>query len=135
MAKYGKYFPRKYYQASDIEEPFEATIERILEERMPDGDLKPVAYLSGHTRAIVLNVTNCQTLELLSKSDDTDNWLGILVRIETEPTRFGGRPAMGIRLKTPQRKRLTAAEKAKAVADEFNDELPGDWVEKETEDA
>ena len=99
MANFRKCFPRKYLRTADVTEPFEAKIKHVTFEEMPDGKMKPVAYVTGREPGFVLNITNCEALAQLTGSDETEKWIGAHVTIFTEQTRFGGKATQGLRLR------------------------------------
>jgi len=88
---YSGAFPSKYLTAADIEgKNFPATIERIEYEKMRDGGEKPVAYLEGMNKAVVLNKTKAKFLTELTKSESFDDWIGVKVQIRNGVTNFAG---------------------------------------------
>lgn len=89
---------RKYLTADDVDaEPITAPIEKVEFEQI-SGEEKPVLYLAGVEKGVVLNVTNSNRLAALY-GGDTDMWTGKPVTLHTEPTQMKGRPCKGLRVK------------------------------------
>lgn len=89
---------RKYLTAEDVsKEPITAPIEKIEFETI-SGEEKPVLYLAGVEKGVVINVTNANRLASLYGTD-SDLWVGKPVTLHAEPTQMKGRPCKGIRVK------------------------------------
>jgi len=58
----------------------------------------PVAQLEGDYKPLILNRTNCKTLEKLSGSPDIEDWSGLTVTLTVEKVRFGSEMVDGIRI-------------------------------------
>lgn len=74
-------------------------IERIEEDGGADVDHKPIAYLRGRSKDLVLNKTKCEALADIAGSDDMDEWEGLVVVLQPGTTRFQGKtvPCIDIR--------------------------------------
>ena len=95
MPKLSKLFPSKYLRAADLKQPVEMVISRVVVEAMQDGTKKPVAHFENASKEIVLNKTNAIMVAQLAKSDDTDHWGGVKVKIVTELVRLPRRRSAG----------------------------------------
>jgi len=58
----------------------------------------PIATLEGDYKPLILNRTNCKTLEKLSKSPEIEDWAGMTVTLHVEKVRFGAEMVDGIRI-------------------------------------
>ena len=123
---YSGAFPSKYLTAADIEgKNFPATIERIEYEKMRDGGEKPVAYLEGMNKAVVLNKTKAKFLTELTKSESFDDWIGVKVQIRNGVTNFAGDEVATIKFdRTPVAKKKQV--KDMLDGDDLPDNLKGD---------
>jgi hypothetical protein len=130
MPTKSRFFPSKYLKAEDIRRPIEVTISAIAEETMGDGEKKAVCHFEELPKGLVINITNWDMLEHITGCPDCDDWGGTKVLLDTELTRYKGSPTKGLRVH-PIRKEKSAAQKKAEIADELDDELPGDWGEGE----
>jgi hypothetical protein len=68
-------------------------------EAVVDGeDDKPVVYFENQSKALVLNKTNSNSLEELSGSDETDDWVGLRISLYATKVDFQGRRVPAIRI-------------------------------------
>jgi len=58
----------------------------------------PIATLEGEFKPLILNRTNCKTLEKLSGSGEIEDWAGMTVTLTVEKVRFGSEMVDGIRI-------------------------------------
>ena len=58
----------------------------------------PIANLEGDYKPLILNRTNCKTLEKLSGSGEIEDWKGMTVTLTVEKVRFGSEMVDGIRI-------------------------------------
>jgi hypothetical protein len=90
--------------------------------------MKVVLHLKGVRKPIIINKTNALALsEEFGK--DFDTWVGKRVTVQAEPTTFGGKRVMGLRLypvTNGDTLALKAPKKNKPAAEVLNDELPDD---------
>jgi hypothetical protein len=93
-------FASRYFKASDLSgEEMLATISHVAEEEVgQDRQPKPVLYLNGQQKGIVLNRTNAERLAA-KLGDDTKDWKGAHVELYSEPVNFEGRKMDGLRLR------------------------------------
>ncbi len=91
-------FPSKYLRAADLNghEPI-VTIDRVVMETLGD-DRKPCVYFKGKDKGVVLNKTNFNAIEDISGEDDTDNWVGVKVKLVTVKVEFQGKRVPAIRI-------------------------------------
>jgi hypothetical protein len=116
-------YPSKYLKAVDVTGPTASVVRSVTHEPMQDGKLKPIVFVDGFQKGIVVNVTNADCLYCLAGTDDDADWPGTAIEIFTEMARMPGRePAPSIRFRAQPKQR---AAKVKAeVAKELNDEIP-----------
>ena len=88
-------------KAADVDEleeglTYEVTdcSEETLKDRTGQEDIKLVLHLRG-VKPVVLNTTNINVMLDLTKSPETDDWVGAKVGLYTEPTPMG----KGVRLR------------------------------------
>lgn len=61
---------------------------------------KLVMHFVGKDKALILNRTNCESLETICGSDDYGAWPGHTVVLFTDPTvKFGGKTVDGLRIR------------------------------------
>lgn len=101
MANIGDAFPSNYLKASDLKgsQPV-VTIDRV--EFEPVGrqkEMKPVLYLVGKEKGIVLNKTNASNITNLAGTPETDEWPGVRIRLYATNVEFQGESVEAIRIK------------------------------------
>lgn len=114
----------KYLGATDIGgKKIRTRILKVRKQKMPQtGDNKLerdkfVIYLASLNKPMVLNTTNKEALvDKLGKVPR--NWIGAVIGLYTEPTKYGGKPVRGLRLTV-----FSAPEKA-ATAPKLTAEPP-----------
>jgi hypothetical protein len=79
-------------------------VEHVGMEDVPgkDGTTKKelVVHFVGKEKALILNRTNCESLEQICGTDDWDAWPGHAVRLWVDPTvRYGGKTVGGLRIR------------------------------------
>ena len=97
-------FPSNYLKASDLgnAQPV-VTIARVdMEPVGREKEMKPVVYFAGKQKGIVLNKTNSKKIAELAGSFDTDDWIGVAVRLYATDVEFQGETVEAIRMKAPQ---------------------------------
>jgi hypothetical protein len=125
--KINEAFPSKYLKASDAEDgDLVLTIVRVKMETIGQGakaEQKPVVYFKEVEKGMVLNKTNAKMIEKIAKSDDTDDWPGIAVRVIATEVEFQGDLVMSLRVREPQRVKgkTQAREQTEAPALEDSD--------------
>ncbi len=103
-------------KASDLEGDVTVRIDRVIVEKMENSkDEKPVVYFRGAEKALVLNVTNGNTIAE-AYGDETDNWRGHAVTLYRDMTDFQGRRVDCIRVRIPSVAPVTATSQSETVA-------------------
>jgi hypothetical protein len=115
----------QYLAATDLKKPFTAVVEEVDKQDFArQGErqkMKVVVHLKGVKKPIVVNKTNALNLsEQYGK--DFDEWVGKRVTVKAEPTTFGGKRVMGLRL-YPDEAPALKAPKSKTSSADFNDEI------------
>jgi hypothetical protein len=135
-------FPSKYLRADDIDArggQLTHTIRKVvLEEVGQDRVEKPVVYVRDTPCGLVLNRTNATRLAA-SLGDETNDWIGQQIVLETEQVPMGGRIVPAIRVRVDgsfvkERRPPTASEAARAAQqpleqdgnpfDDLDDQIP-----------
>jgi|SRR5579864_3050444 len=100
-------FPSKYLKAADAEDgDLLLTIARVKMETIGQGakaEQKPVVYFKEVEKGMVLNKTNAKVIATLAKSDDTDDWAGVAVRVIATEVEFQGDLVMSLRIRSPKK--------------------------------
>ena len=101
----------KYQKAADFEgeEPREVVIRAVKKEAVGQKqELKPVVYLQGEDRGIILNKTNSKMLvALLGK--ESNGWVGQRVMLAVQLVDFQGESVWGFRFAPIKRKPVKPA--------------------------
>ena len=102
--KIGSAFPSKYIKAADLQgREIKKNIAKVAIEDVGGADNpedKPVLYLVGTTKGIVLNRTNAMAIAA-KYGDDTDDWADKEVVVYPDQTLFQGRMVDCIRIRIP----------------------------------
>lgn len=77
------------------------TISDIHAEKMQDGNSKPCVFFKEDKRALVLNVTNKNSLIMLSKSKNPADAIGLRVMLVQVEAEFQGKPCKALRIRKP----------------------------------
>lgn len=120
-------FPSNYLKASDLGESQPVvTIDRVEVEPVGrEKEMKPVVYFAGKTKGIVLNKTNSKKIAEIAGSHETDEWVGVQIRLYATEVEFSGEQVEAIRIKAP--KAAAKPVKAAPVEDDTyitEDEIP-----------
>lgn len=113
MANYKEHFAGAFFKAEDVKTPIKAAIDRAELMTMNDGKEKPVVYLTGHRRGIVLNGTRYDQIVEITKTHETDDWVGHEVCVYADKTNFGGKKVACIAIcsaKNEKARRVTPAD-------------------------
>jgi hypothetical protein len=128
MASYDDLYGSRFLSATELKAPVTAVIERIDEETLGRGAearTKVVLYAKGAKKGIVVNKTNARTLaDAFGK--DFNAWPGHQITVKAEPTTFGGKSTLGVRI-YPVNGAISAPkapEAPKPMAEEMNDSIP-----------
>lgn len=94
-------FPSNYLKASDLKSTQPVVIiDRI--EFEPVGrqkEMKPILYLVGKEKGIVLNKTNANNIASLAGTTETDEWPGVRIKLYATHVEFQGETVEAIRIK------------------------------------
>ena len=97
-------FPSKYLKSADLNgNEVTCTISRVEVENVGgqgDEEEKPVLYLTGKTKGVVLNRTNAMTIAG-KYGEDTDGWVTKPVVIYPDQVMFQSRMVDCIRMRVP----------------------------------
>jgi hypothetical protein len=139
---YDEWFPSNFLKADDLDEgPMTLTIADIRPEKMQDGNAKPCVFFKEDRRALVLNVTNKNSLVLLSKSKNPRDAIGLRVMLVQVEAEYQGKLCKAIRIRKPpalvgpaaaeppERPRSGSAKHSrppgkKTLAEEMDDSIP-----------
>jgi hypothetical protein len=118
-------FPSKYLRADDLAdgEELQAVIAGCREEKMKDGQIKPVLYLDDD-RALPLNATNARAIA--SKlGDESDAWRGHQITLFRSLTDYPNPDTPCLRVRVPQNSvKQTNVRPLPPVRDEMDSEIP-----------
>lgn len=102
--KIGSAFPSKYLKAADLQgKEVKKKIAKVTMENVGGQGAeedKPILYLVGSGKGIVLNRTNAMTLAA-KYGDDTDGWTNQEVVVYPDQTLYQGRMVDCIRVRIP----------------------------------
>jgi hypothetical protein len=103
MPRISEMIPSKYLKKEDCEPPVLLTITEVNQEVVGQGDDQEDKWILHfkESKGMVLNSTNMRLLEMITGSDDTDDWIGRQV-VAYPNISFGGKLTGGIRLKAPK---------------------------------
>jgi hypothetical protein len=106
--KMSEEFPSKYIKASDLNGREVRVIMQHCEREevgTKDGrpDYKPVLYIKGKDKPIVLNKTNAQVISDFY-GDDTADWFDQPVYLYAVDTEYQGKKTQGLRIRIPTAK-------------------------------
>jgi hypothetical protein len=103
MASYKTVFGSFLKQEDLAGKAAKVVIEEVGMEEIQGDDGKEsklVARFVGKTKALVLNRTNCESIEAIAGTDDYGRWAGHAVVLYVDPSvKFGGKTVGGIRIR------------------------------------
>lgn len=107
-------FPSNYLKASDLGEAQPMVqIDRVeMEPVGRDKEMKPIVYFKGKQKGLVLNKTNSKKIAEIASSPDTEDWVGVSVKLFATETEFAGETVECIRIKAAKPKANGAARPA-----------------------
>ena len=115
---YDEWFPSNFLKADDLDDgPMTLTISDIHPEKMQDGNSKPCVFFKEDKRALVLNVTNKNSLIMLSKSKNPADAIGLRVMLVQVEAEYQGKPCKALRIRKPPTLGGAAAADAAAAAE------------------
>lgn len=92
------------------------TQENVAKQGAPE-ELRWCLHFDEVEKPMVLNSTNGQIIAAITKSEDTDNWLGHKIVLYDDPNvSFGGKLVGGIRVRAPRVPKPAAAPAARPQA-------------------
>jgi hypothetical protein len=110
MPTYDDWYPSNYLKASDLDAgPMVLTVSEIRPQKMQDGKLKPCVFFLEDRRGLVLNVTNKNTLVLLTRSKNPADAVGLRIQLAQTDETFQGRACKAIRIQRPPASAAAAA--------------------------
>jgi hypothetical protein len=139
---YDEWFPSNFLKADDLDDgPMTLTISDIRPEKMQDGNSKPCVFFKEDKRALVLNVTNKNSLVMLSKSKNPRDAIGLRVMLVQVEAEYQGKPCKALRIRkpptlggpaaaeSPERPKPGPAKRGrppgkKSAGEDLNDEIP-----------
>jgi hypothetical protein len=95
-------FPSKYLKADDADEDLIVTVKKVTIETLgqgPKAEEKLVVYFDEQSKGMVLNKTNAKMIARIAKSEDTDDWKGVKIRIIATEVEFQGDMVMSLRVR------------------------------------
>jgi hypothetical protein len=125
MADFDDLYGTKFLSATELKGPVTAVIESMTEESFIRPGERPqrkmVAHCKGAKKGLVINKTNALTLAT-AYGRDMQAWIGKRITVKAEPTTFGGRPTLGLRVYPAEAPALEASKPTGSF--ELNDEIP-----------
>lgn len=112
--------PSRYLSKEDFPKPALCQIAQVVIEEIESQERgkerRPVLYVLGNTKGLILNGTNWDALEVLTGADDSDLWEGHQIVIFTDPTvTMMGKRVGGVRIRAPKAAAPAAAPVAPAA--------------------
>jgi len=103
--KIGNLQTGRFFKAADITRPIDLIIDNVELEQVGDRE-KYVVHFKNHQKALVLNRPNTEKLIEITKTDETDDWTGMKIRLCVKLVDFQGENVPAIRItdaRRPQR--------------------------------
>lgn len=94
-------FPSRWLKAADIQGDTLVTMKNATMEEIAQGEQKPVLWLEGYEKGIVLNKTNATNISQLYGAD-SDGWVGRQMLLSTTYVDFQGQSTESLRLYPPR---------------------------------
>jgi len=121
-------FPSKYLRAADLDGgDLVVTIKEVTVEDVgtqQKKDRKPVVYFAGRDKGMVLNKTNAAMITTIAKSENTEDWTGVKIRLITAEVEYQGTLTMALRVRAPFKPGATPPSPASAIDAPNDDEIP-----------
>jgi len=136
MTSYDDWFPSNFLKADDLDDgSMTLTITDIHPEKMQDGTSKPCVFFKEDKRALVLNVTNKNALQMITKSKSPQDAIGLRIMLVQVEAEYQGKPCKAMRIRKPPalggaeapKPQPTTAKRSrprKTTAEELNDDIP-----------
>jgi len=105
-------FPSKYLKAQDVLDndgeldlTIRDAVEEILKDKQGKDESKVIVYFNEEEKGLVLNLTNWNAIETITGKDDSDDWVGEKITLETQMiSAFGEtKPAIRVKLARPKK--------------------------------
>jgi hypothetical protein len=98
---FGSYLKQEDLQGKAIKVVIESVdLEEIKDQDTGKTEKKLVMHFQGKDKTLIVNKTNCETLEQITGTDDYDAWGGWQVVLFSDPTvKFGGKTVGGLRIR------------------------------------
>jgi hypothetical protein len=125
MPDYSDRFGGRFMAAKHVTKPFVGTVTDVrLQECGRNEGEKPVLYLEGVERGIVLNETRYEFMAQLTGSRDTDDWAGTEIEVRKGHTRYAAKEVDCVELAVPSPKKKKPSADRKSTSTDLNDEVP-----------
>jgi hypothetical protein len=129
-------FPSRYLKSHELQgKTPTVTIARLALEQVRGRqkvDTKAVLYFKGHSKGMLLNKTNAQSVAQIAKSAQTEAWTGVAVTLYATTATFGQDVHDVIRIKAPAAAAKPPRPRVSDVADMppiFTDDLEIDLAD------
>ena len=120
-------YPSRFIKAADLQgQEWPVTITRLTMEEIENErgrEEKPVLSFQGVSKALVVNVTNFDSIAEMH-GEETDNWPGKEIVLFPTTTRFGGKTVDCVRIKRPGPGATKPVVPDPASQAPFDDEIP-----------
>jgi hypothetical protein len=137
MPKIHEMLPSKYLKKEDVSSPKLLTIHTVTQETVGTGDdteEKWILHFQEDVRPMVLNSTNMRLIEMVTGSDDSDEWSGHKVVLYSDPNiSFGGKLVGGIRIRAPQKPKTAPVKPGTVHGKPKGDPAPNEPLPPEAE--
>lgn len=105
---------------------------KVKSREKPNGERRNYAHFAGKSKPLGLNVTNCETLQALSGSPDTERWVGLTIQLYVDPqARYpSGKKGPAIRIRPTLPKGQADTSPLPNVPDETRERLENEHAER-----
>lgn len=122
MARVSEVYGGNWLTAEDLQgREVTATIESVTLHDMNDGKKKAALHFVGKEKALLLNVTNGNTIAELLGTDEMDDWAGQRIRLFVAKVDFQGKRVPAIRVKDAAAAQRSAPKPPPPPVDETDD--------------
>ena len=120
---FGSYLKQEDLQGKAIKVVISSVdLEEIKDQDTGKTEKKLVMHFEGKEKTLIVNKTNCETLEQITGTDDYDAWAGWQVVLFSDPTvKFGGKTVGGLRIRVAS---TVVKPPPPPVADDEDDAIP-----------
>ena len=94
------FFPSKYLKAEDLDADLTMTIRTVGNEKLPDGQEKPIVYFNETEKGLLANKTNFSAIAKITGKPNSDNWPGEKITLTVMDVEFKGDIVSAIRIKS-----------------------------------